>query len=89
VHNSPAVPTFSSRFVGSDAPCILVVIRREARFFDVASYDEIQRQRYDQPLWARGVPPVEELTCVPANYDAQVIDPAEYAKQMRRLLGLE
>ena len=55
----------------------------------VADYDAVQRQRKDQPLWARVVPPVEQLTDKPARYGARIIDADLYAAQMRVLIGLD
>ena len=72
----------------TETPCIEVLISGEASLFTVTDYDEVQRQRYDQPLWARRVPPVEDLTAEPVgNYPTRIIDLKAYEAQMRLLLA--
>ena len=70
-------------------PCIEVDLAGDVRRLTVAEYDAVQRQRKDQPLWARVVPPVQDLTDEPARWGAKISDQVAYNSQMRRLLGLD
>jgi hypothetical protein len=75
-----------------DIPCIEVDLGRDDRRpMTVAAYDEVQRERTYQPLWAFRVPPVEALSVEPSNpggWSVRITDEAAYVSQMRRLLGL-
>lgn len=77
----------ASRLELQTRSCIQVGVERP--LWTVAAYHEIQQQRVDQPLWARVVPRVEELTLEPQRWDARIIDPAAYEAQMRLLIGLD
>jgi hypothetical protein len=58
--------------------------------FTVDEYDTVQRQRYDQPLWARRVDPVQDLKDEGHRpYPTCITDRDAYNAQMRRLLGLD
>jgi hypothetical protein len=70
-----------------DRPCI-AAFTTDARQFTVAEYDALQRQRYDQPLWARVVPGVQHLTTEPGRYDVRITDQEAYDAQMWALIGL-
>lgn len=70
-------------------PCIHVG-KQEPEDFTVAAYDSVQRQEYLQPLWARVVVPVEELSVEPsARYSVRITDIEAYNEQMRRLIGID
>jgi hypothetical protein len=69
--------------------CIELDLVSEVRALTVAEYDDAQRQRIDQPLWARVVPTVENLTAEPARWGARITDAEAYEIQMRRLIGLD
>ena len=81
-------PSLATR---NDSPCIEVDLGKDdRRAMTVSAYDAVQRQRYDQPLWARRVPPVEALSMEPSSpgWSVRIIDQGAYNHQMRRLLGL-
>ena len=68
-----------------------MLITGERRPFTVTEYDQIQREPYNQPLWARRVPAVESLLMEPSDpgrWSVRIIDQGAYDDQMRRLLGL-
>lgn len=73
----------------TEMPCIIVDLGDD-RPFSVAEYDAVQRQREDQPLWARRVPPVEKLTTEPSRpYGPHIVDIETYRAQMRVLIGVD
>lgn len=83
----PVVPAVPGDIV--TRPCIHVD-KDDQTDYTVAGYDAVQRQRRLQPLWARVVVSVEELTETPASpYKVRITDLEAYNAQMRRLLGLE
>jgi hypothetical protein len=73
------------------SPCIEVDLGRDdRRAMTVSAYNAVQRQRYDPPLWARRVPPVEALSMEPSSprgWSVRIIDQGGYNHQMRRLRG--
>jgi hypothetical protein len=85
--NEPTQPTTSP----VDRHCIEVEVRPDdTRTFTVAEYDAVQRERYNQPLWAYRVDPVEQLTAEGHwPYPTRITDTEAYNAQMRRLLGLD
>jgi hypothetical protein len=73
-----------------DSPCIEVDLGSDDRpAMTAAAYDEVHRQRTDQPLWARSSPPVQALSLKPSKpgWSVRITDQAAYDAQMHRLLG--
>jgi len=71
-----------------EVECIAVDLS-PIRTFRVEDYDHVQRERHDQPLWARRAHPVQGLTPTPNSQGARVTDVEAYQAQMRVLIGLD